>query len=292
MNPVYPELTELVIGTSRDYTLRVPANDGSTYCLQTTPFTGQEALSATLGLGVDQPVIMAVPTAWQAANETTGRPPGWETGTFVVSFGDAKVWGLTPGEYVLQASAARAGKTVSLGVYYLPITQVSGSAVAPPTYGSLDDMRIYCTWIDRMEHPSRRAQFIRERGRARTWFDQLLQRHFRASGYGISTIGYPIGGIGPFRTGGSNTWLQQQLDANTLMVTDDIREVLAKKALAFALEYQIGGHEGTSYQALATMFHVEVDLCLTPMLTPGLDLNGSGWPSLVIDLSTADSLWA
>jgi hypothetical protein len=286
----YPELTPLVIGTSRDYTLQVPAADGSLYTIANTPFNGSEAMAAQVSLGVDQPALLAPAIAWQS---TSGGGPqsGWQTATFVVSFEDGDAVGLVPGEYVLLCTANYGGRTARLFVGYLPLIQTSGTASAPTTYGSLDDMRIYFAGIDRLEHPSRRSQFIRERNRARTWFDLLMQRHFRASGYGISTIGYPIGGIGPYRTGGINTWLQQQLDANTLMVTDDIREVVAKKALAFTLEYQFGGVQETSYQALADRLHWEADN-LAIQTTPGLDLSGSGWPELVLDLSTADTLMA
>jgi hypothetical protein len=280
--PVYPELTPLVIGTSRDYTLEVYRNDGTPYAAGTTPFDGTETLVANLGLGVDQPALFQPAVAWI----------DYTIAQFQVSFQDADTAGFTPGEYVLQATANKSGRTANLFVGYLPLQQITGTATAPTTYGSLDDMRIYCAWIDRLQHPSLRAQFVRERHRARSWYDQLMQRHFRASGYGISTIGYPIGGIGPFRTGGENTWLKQQLEANTLMITDDIRECLAKKALGFALEYQIGNAPGgTSYQAMANLFHAEADN-LAIMTTPGLDLNNSGWPSLVLDLSSADALWA
>ena len=280
---VYPELTPLVIGTSRDYTLQVPRPDGTPYTAANTPFNGTETLAASVCLGVDQPPLMTPSVAWGPNN-------GWQTATFVVSFQDSSVTGFLPGEYVLQATAAKLGRTANLFVGYLPLQQVTGTAAPLPTYGSLDDMRIYFANIDKLEHPSRRSQFVRERNRARTWYDDLMQRHFRASGYGISTLGYPIGGIGPFRTGGKNTWLQQQLDANTLMITDNIRECLAKKALAFTLEYQFGGVQETSYQELADRLHWEADN-LALMSTPGLDLNNSGWPALVIDLSTADALW-
>lgn len=284
MPDIYPTLTPLVIGLSRDYTLQVPKPDGTPYTADNSPFDGTETLAATVGLGLDQPALVSPAVAWVDATVAKLK----------VSFEDADTSAAaTPaGEYVLRVTAAKGGRTVSLFVGYVPFQQVGGAAAALATYGSLDDMRTYCTWIDRMEHPSRRAQFVRERNRARTWFDLLLQRHFRASGYGISTLGYPIGGIGPFRTGGTNTWLQQQLDADKLMVTDDIKECLAKKALGFALEYQIGDAPGgTSYQVLADRFHAEADN-LAVMTTPALDITGSGWPELVIDLSTADALWA
>jgi hypothetical protein len=284
----YPELTPLVIGTSRDYNLQVPKADGTLYTSGTTPFDGTETLSATVGLGLDQPAILTPSVAWGSSGA------GWQTATFVVAFNNADTTAsLTPpGEYVLQVKAAKSGRTATLFTGYLPILQVGGTATALPTYCSLDDMRVYFADIDKLEHPSRRAQFVKERNRARTWFDLLLQRHFRASGYGISTIGYPIGGIGPYRTGGTNTWLQQQLDADYLMVSDDIRECLAKKALGFTLEYQFGGQQETSYQEMAAAFHAEADMYLAPMITAGIDINQDGWPDLVIDLSTADALWA
>jgi hypothetical protein len=284
MPVVYPELTPLYIGLSRDYNLQVPRPDGTLYTAANTPFDGTETLAAAVALGVDQPAVAAPAAAWTGGT-------GWQTAAFTVTFQDATSAALTTGEYVLQATAARGGRTATLFTGYLPVLRVVGTAAALPTYGSLDDMRVYCAWIDRMEHPSRRAQFVRERNRARTWYDGLMQRHFRSSGFGATTIGYPIGGIGPFRSGGTNTWLQQQLDADKLTVTDDIRECLAKKALGFALEYQIGGVQGTSYQELSDRFHVEADN-LALMTTPGLDLSGSGWPELVIDLATADALWA
>lgn len=281
MPQVYPELTPLVIGTSRDYSLQVYQADGTAYTSANSPFDGTETLSAALGLGIDQPALFTPACAW--IDHTIAK--------LKVSFNDTDLSTFSPGEYVLQAKATKSGRTASLFVGYLPLLQTTGTGTAPTTYGSLDDMRLYCTWIDRMEHPSRRSQFIRERGRAKTWYDLLIQRHFRASGYGISTIGYPIGGIGPYRTGATNTWLQTQLDANTLMITDDIRECLAKKALGFALEYQIGGVQETSYQELADRFHADADT-LAAMTTPGLDINNDGWPDLIIDLSTADALWA
>src|SRR5262249_46159841 len=143
MQGSFPELTPLVVGTSRDYTLQVYKADGTPYDSPSSPFDGTETLASTVGLGVDQSPLLTPTASWVDA----------AVAKFKVAFNDADTTGSVRGESVPQATANKAGRTASLGVYYLPMRQVGGTAQPPKVYGTLDDMAIYCTWIDRMEHP-------------------------------------------------------------------------------------------------------------------------------------------
>src|SRR5262249_26067117 len=98
--------------------------------------------------------------------------------------------------------------------------------------------------------------------------------------------------FGPRRSGARSTWLREQLDADTLMVTDQIRECAAKKALAFICEGQVGPSESQApYARLARMYHSQADY-LGTCLVLSLDTNGDGFPDVNIDCSCTDPMMA
>ena len=97
--------------------------------------------------------------------------------------------------------------------------------------------------------------------------------------------------FGPRRSGARSTWLQDQLDADTLMLTDQIREAAAKKALAYICEGQIGiGDQAKAYAGLARMYHGQADY-LGTCLTLSLDTDGDGFPDVNIDCSCTDPMY-
>ena len=98
--------------------------------------------------------------------------------------------------------------------------------------------------------------------------------------------------FGPRRSGARSTWLQEQLDNDTLMLTDQVNEAAAKKALAYICESQVGGSfNGVPYARLATFYHSQADYIGT-CLTLSLDTNGDGFPDVSIDCSCTDPMYS
>jgi hypothetical protein len=75
------------------------------------------------------------------------------------------------------------------------------------------------------------------------------------------------------------------------MVTDQVREAAAKKALAFICEGQVGIERGVEvYARLARMYHSQADY-LGTCLTLSLDTNNDGFADVTIDCSSTDPMY-
>ena len=74
------------------------------------------------------------------------------------------------------------------------------------------------------------------------------------------------------------------------MVTDQVREAAAKKALAYICEGQVGlGETAGQYARLARMYHSQADY-LGTCLTLSLDTDGDGYPDTNIDCSCTNPM--
>src|SRR5438445_291848 len=74
-----------------------------------------------------------------------------------------------------------------------------------------------------------------------------------------------------------NPWLRQQLDANRLIVRGLTTEIVAKKALSYVLEAQIGMGGDTPYEKLAARFDWQAEQ-LVKTYRAEIDLNADGAP--------------
>jgi hypothetical protein len=145
------------------------------------------------------------------------------------------------------------------------------------------------SWLRQLQTDDDEAGFAEQLGRARTWIEDLAHAHYR-----VASMAMVVGSqaFGPRRSGARSTWLQEQLDADTLMVTDQVREAAAKKALAYICEGQVGTSEASmAYAKLARMYHSQADSIAT-YLTLSLDTNGDGFPDINIDCSCTDPMYA
>lgn len=132
------------------------------------------------------------------------------------------------------------------------------------------------------------SQVAEQLHRARTWLEDLAHAHYRVSSM-VMVVGAQA--FGPRRSGARSTWLQDQLDNDTLIVTDQIREAVAKKAMAYICEGQVGlGDQASQYARLGRMYHSQADQIAT-CLVLSLDTNRDGWPDVTIDCSCTDPMY-
>lgn len=283
-NDNFPQLTPLAIGTSRDYTIQVPRPDGTYYDSSNSPFDGTETLAATVAIGVDFPPLLNPAIIWVDAT----------TATFKVSFQDLDTTGLSPGEYILNATAHKSARTANLGTWYLPARRITGTETqATKTYCGYEDMLEYAGWVaDVQEHPSDHGGFYKQRLKAREWFDWAALNCYRGAGVGnfesASLLAFAWGGgVGARRGIGPSPSLVQWLADDKLIVRPQVVEACAYKAISLVGLAQIG--RANQQAALGAYFRDMADRTMTA-ITAEVDLNGDGIGEILVSLASTNTL--
>jgi hypothetical protein len=188
---------------------------------------------------------------------------------------------LTPTVYRPIITLSDVGETYDAFECYLEVLGAPTVATEPlPTYCSYQDCANVCPWIADLiaSNPGMQSDLAEQRNEAREWWDSLLQRHSpRSSGLFDPNIGAGYGL-------GRNSWLQDELDANHLIVTRPIRRANALYAISLLLECQVGSRDKTSYQVLAHQYRAAAD-DRAKMIAAEIDTNDDGAGDVVIDMS-------
>ncbi len=240
---------------------------------------GNEALATVVWPGGTHPASFAPTTSWVS--------PAGATISIAIAADDTA--DLEPGRYQLRTTIA-APDADPVDCYGCTLDVLGSAGTSPPdsVYCSYDDLLRYGrSWLRQLQTDDDEAGFAEQRHRARTWIEDLAHAHFR-----VAAMTMVIGSqaFGPRRSGARSTWLQDQLDADTLMVTDQVREAAAKKALAYICEGQVGlGEQAGQYARLGAMYHSQANY-LGACLTLSLDTNGDGFPDVNIDCSCSDPM--
>jgi len=269
------ELT-IVQGTDQSYPQQITI-DGST---PSTQFLNTDTLSGRVWPGGGQATLFTPTVTWIDAS----------TAQFLITITAAQSTTLGPGKYSLQALATRSGVSIAIFDGSLKVTSAPGSTAALPVYTSYDDLVQYADWLEDLQTERDGYGFQREQGRARSWFDDMLVERWKWNSYApmTGTPGYGsyslYGGRDPF----PSKWLRDTLALNTLIVRDQVRECLAKKAISYICARQIGkGDSARDYGRLARYFAREAEE-IAKTLRAEIDINGDEYADLVINLGASD----
>ena len=227
------------------------------------------------------------------AQPVTYNPtPTWVTTTppltqLVISAADSTA--LAAGRYeILLRVQVGSGDPLDYFGCTLDVLQGPGTETAPTTYTAFADLLRYGrSWLRQLQTDDDEAGFAEQQARGRSWIEDCGHAHYR-----VASMTMVVGSqaFGPRRSGARSTWLEEQFADNTLLITDQIREAVAKKSLAYICEGQIGvGERSDQYARLARMYHSQADYIATT-LTLSLDTNGDGFPDVNIDLSCTDPM--
>jgi hypothetical protein len=244
-----------------------------------TSYSGEETLTTEIWPGGNRADSFNPTTLWVNPAE----------GLVQIAVTAAHTTGLGLGRYEVYTILTVTGRDpVAILIAQLDVIATPGSTPTPTTYCQYSDLLKYGrAWLRQLQTSDDEAGFAEQMGRARSWIEDLAHAHYR-----VAAMTMVIGSqaFGPRRSGARSTWLTEQLAANTLMLTDQIVEAAAKKALAFICEGQIGpGDAGRDYSGLARMYHSQADY-LGTCLTLSLDTNGDGFPDVNIDCSCTDPM--
>jgi hypothetical protein len=246
-----------------------------------TTYDGTETLATLVWPGGAQPTAYTPATTWVTP----------AAGLIAIAFPAADSAALSAGRYqVLTRVTAGSADPVDAYGCTLDVLQAPGTETPPTTYGTYQDLLRYGrSWLRQLQTGDDEAGFAEQLGRARSWIEDLAHAHYRVAGM---TMVVGSQACGPRRSGARSEWLIQELAADTLIVTDQVAEAAAKKALAFICEGQIGvGERSDAYAGLARMYHSQADYIGT-CLTLSLDTNGDGFPDVNIDCSCTDPMGA
>jgi hypothetical protein len=246
-----------------------------------TTYAGTETLATVVWPGGAQAASFEPATIWATP----------AAGTITITITAAESTKLPAGRYQLSTTVQPAGHDpVDAYGCTLDVLQSPGTQAAPTTYTTLDDLLRYGrSWLRQLQTDDDQAGFAEQQGRARSWIEDLAHAHYR-----VAAMTMVIGSqaFGPRRSGARSEWLIDQLAANTLIVTDQVREAAAKKALALICEGQIGlGEQAGQFARLARMYHSQADY-LGTCLTLTLDTDGDGFADVTIDCSCTDPMMA
>lgn len=241
--------------------------------------------------GIETLVLLVWPGSSRAALVLPYSSAAWlsaSAGTITLTLDALDTASMAAGFYELAIDLVSSGSgRVEVARYAAEITASPGAGLAPPVYCTLDDCRKECPWIldAVIPDPNIPNNLEPQRGEARAWFDNLIQRHWR----GGMSLGAEAGLLARRRSGQRNLWLQQQLDAGALMLTTAVTKANAYYALGLALRDLIGFRGKTTYQDLSADYFALAEHQASTTTTE-LDTNADGTPDFAIDLGFMDVL--
>ncbi len=266
------------IGTDADWQITALDSSGAAVV-----FSGTETLAATVWAGDDQAALFAPTVSFINA----------AAGTMKLSVGAAQTANLAIGLYRVTVTVTSGGRAFDCFDGLLELDHTAGTATAPTVYCSLDDCLEWAPWLqDLQSELADVTGFAKQRGRARSWLDDMIVTRYKYLSYAPSP-GVP--GFGSWLMQGwgrdpiPSKWLRDQLDANYLIVRDVIKEVTAKKAIAYVCAAQVGPkRDDNPYKDLARDFHWEADN-LIKTVRAEIDLPPQdGYADILVNLGATD----
>lgn len=252
-------------GTALDLTVTLTDDQGDPI----TTYDGTEALAATVWPGGSLASSFSPQVAWRLA----------PAGQVNIGITAAQTATLEEGRYrgTLELQDPALG-WLEASSWAMDVLLGPGSGKVAPSYCSFPDLLRYGrAWLRNLQTEDDDAGFSEQCGRARSWLDDTIiagwQTYYSLNlgdpGYGAVLVGQGTGQL-------PSVWLRQQLDADALIVRDLVREIAAKKALAFICEGQLGvGEAAEQYAKLGRRYHWDAaQLCKT--LRAEIDTIGPG----------------
>lgn len=271
------ETLEIVGGTDKAWTQTLCDSLGNPL----TTYTSVATFTVFLWSGEDQVPLSPVPVAaWTNA-------PG---GAYALSCPAAVTVALSAGIYRLRVLVTQNGQTGTAFDGRLSVAGGPGSAAVPTNYCTYQDMKDIWPSIEKLQPDDAESGFANQRGAARAWIETLGHKHYRA---GIAVpqnqFAYFGDGLGIYRSGRRNFWLQQQFDADFMVITEDLSRVCALYALGKILMGQLEKDDKGIYRKQGVRFAVMAD-AQAKSLVLELDTTGTGYSDIVIPLGLADTL--
>jgi hypothetical protein len=269
---------DCVAGSDAGKTLTLTDRNGDAV----TTYTDATTLAAECWSGDDQASLFSPAVAWVDSSAATLR----------IECSAAQTADLAPGRYPILLEVTTTGQTVKRVAAYLEVAAAPGTAEAPPVYGTFLEMLRFAPWIGDLQGEGDTAGFLDQRARARSYLDDAIVNRDRPFTQGRSgqTLGDPgFGGNwsnARFGDLGPSQWLVDYLAADALLVRSKTTEIVARLAIAYVCEAQLGSVAETPYQKLAATYRLQAENLLRGY-TAELDTNSDGVADYWVRLGVA-----
>ena len=196
---------------------------------QPIAFVGDEALIVQCWQGDDTAATGGLVSAsWTGGNPTAGR--------CVLTIAGSATAGLAPDFYRLRLLVVYTdGSRYKAWDGWLSLGDSPGSALPPATYCTLQDLLDHGgDWVFGHMTETGRTSFMADRSRARAELDKVILARARPDT--LSTENLRRAGFGDWAPEQPNAYLKGLLDADQLIVDQDVRSATAYLSLAFICE--------------------------------------------------------
>jgi hypothetical protein len=243
-------------GTDADFEITLLDADGN----RVTTYTAEDSLSGEIWAGDDQAVLLLPSVSWIDPAQGTIRLTIVGSQTALIS----------PARYRVRIRINTTDdRVIDAWESWLEITASPGSATAPKVYCTYNDLVLVAPWLATEQTVNDQAGFAEQRGLAREWLDSIIHRSFL---HGIRS-----------------TYLQGLLDTDKLIVTPQVVEITAKRAIGTICANILSGAPGekeSGYQRLSYRFLAEAS-ALAMEFTAEVDTDGDGEPELIVHCGKA-----
>lgn len=224
---------EIVWGAQNNWQLQLVNRDGTDP--QVGDFLPNDTLTAKVWAGQDQTAIFTPTVTWAQSGN------GYLSGLTFTAVTAAQCSMLVPNEvYQLQLFVSRSGGD-PVCVWWGQLTVLPAASAATSllsTYATFADLAFYGPWITEIQSQETDvAGYYNYLLYARQWLDRIIVSRARPLQYRYNLLN-PMTLWGPVEA--PNYTMQGYLQANYLIVEDLTREIVARRALSFIAEKNIG----------------------------------------------------
>jgi hypothetical protein len=263
------------IGTDKKWGVQATSFDPSTGVYTPVAFSPSDTPECTVWQGADSPALFQPTATWVNAPQ----------GELQLSVGNAQTTQGMEGIYPLEITVTTAAGGLKVDVLdgWLQLVGSPGTAMLPPVYCTYQDMVDFGggSWLEALRRKNGFVQFTRERARARSYLDTIVVKKFRPwAGRTIHWSETTI--VGP--PDARNPVILGYLAANALMVTDDVIEICALKALELVCRQNVTLEDSDKMATRANYFCAQ---CRRRVLTTAaeLDINNDGLADYAFSLN-------
>jgi hypothetical protein len=233
-------------------------------------FAGSEALRCYAWAGGDGPILASFPASW-----STASPP-----VVFLDVQPQQLAGLEEMPYPVRLEVDRGGQWQDGADLWCSVLPEVATATPPVAYGSYADLiKFGGTAVRQLLTIDSLAGFLEERGQAWSYLRAAILARYRPPGGQRGGLGYAAGLPGYWTSiDYPNVVLAGYLDQGLLILTDQCREILARKALAIIFERQ----PDESWRKRARAEHVRADWLISSFVA-GIDVNQDGYPDITVN---------
>lgn len=239
-------------------------------------FNAGDTLDASVWLGGDTAEVFS-----PAATIEDGP-----NGVIRLTFAASQTASLPNGVYPLEVFVTPASTTqkIRCAEAWVKLLDSPGSSSSSlPVYCSYQDLRDYGggEWLDQLRSSGTLANAIRERARARSWLDTIIVKHVRPwDPRGIYRRALGAFAIAP---DAPDPTIAAKLLADALIVTDDVRECCAVKALAIVCRSRLTFEDADVWERRTAYFERQANRLVTNLVAQ-LDTNADGKADYALSL--------